>query len=156
MAAPPGPHDAAPDHAEEGALTVAAAARRLGVSTLRIRQFVAEGRLAAMRDNRGRLRVRIGPEGVRPPAEGAAASPADLLMDELLEMREDGAERDAQLERLQRLVGEMSGLLGRALDALEQAKAGAAEERARAAAFRDQTARALEVAERALAARRKG
>jgi excisionase family DNA binding protein len=136
----------------EAALPVAEAARRLGVSTLRVRQYVAEGRLDALRDNRGRLLVRLDAAGVRPPQGVPTVSATDLLMDELLELREDDAERAAQTERLTRMVGELSGLLGRALDALEQAKGEAAAERARATAFAEQTARALEVAERALSA----
>jgi excisionase family DNA binding protein len=147
MTPPPGP--------EEGALPVAEAARRLGVSSLRIRQYVAEGRLDAIRDNRGRLRVELRPEGPRPPRASTAA-PAELLIEELLEIREDGAERDQQLQRLERLVGELSGMLGRALDALEAEKDRAGEDRRRAERLRDQAAAALDLAERAMAAARRG
>jgi excisionase family DNA binding protein len=81
-----------PSGPREGALPIAEAARRLGVSTLRVRQYVAEGRLDAIRDNRGRLRVELGPDGPRAP-RGAAVSPAELLMEELIDLREDSAER---------------------------------------------------------------
>jgi hypothetical protein len=147
MNAPPGPF--------EGALPITEAARRLGVSTLRVRQYVAEGRLDAILDNRGRLRVELRPEGPRPP-RGAAVSPVDLLMDELIALQEQGAEREVQLERLGQLVQELSGLLGRTLDALEAAKGEAAEERARSAALSEQTARALALAARAMDASTRG
>jgi hypothetical protein len=139
----------------EGALPIAEAARRLGFSTLRVRQYVAEGRLDAIRDNRGRLRVELGPEGPRPPRT-TAVSPAELLMEELLDLREDSAEREVQVERLERLVQELSGLLGHALDALADAKDEAAENRARAAALGEQTTRALALAARAMDAATRG
>lgn len=144
-----------PSGPREGALPIAEAARRLGVSTLRVRQYVAEGRLDAIRDNRGRLRVELGPDGPRPP-RGAAVSPVELLMEELIDLREDSAEREVQVERLERLVGELSGLLGRALDALATAKDEAAEDRAQAAAVGEQTRRALALAARAMDAASRG
>jgi excisionase family DNA binding protein len=144
-----------PSGPREGALPIAEAARRLGVSTLRVRQYVAEGRLDAIRDNRGRLRVELGPDGPRPP-RGAAVSPVELLMEELIDLREDSAEREVQVERLERLVGELSGLLGRALDALATAKDEAAEDRAHAAAVGEQTRRALALAARAMDAASRG
>jgi excisionase family DNA binding protein len=138
----------------EGHLPIAEAARRLGVSTLRVRQYVAEGRLDAIRDNRGRLRVALPPEGLRPPRARPVLA-TDLLLDELLALREEGAERDQQVERLEGVVGRLSGLLGQALDALEAAKGEAAESRARAQALGQQTERALRLAERAVAAARR-
>lgn len=147
MSIPPGPR--------EGALPIAEAARRLGVSTLRVRQYVAEGRLDAIRDNRGRLRVDLGPHGPRPP-RSAAVSPVELLMEELIDLREDSAEREVQVERLEGLVGELSGLLGRALDALAAAKDEAAEDRAQALALGEQTSRALALAARAMDAATRG
>jgi hypothetical protein len=125
------------------------------VSTLRVRQYVAEGRLDAIRDNRGRLRVDLGPHGPRPP-RSAAVSPVELLMEELIDLREDSAEREVQVERLEGLVGELSGLLGRALDALAAAKDEAAEDRAQALALGEQTSRALALAARAMDAATRG
>jgi hypothetical protein len=139
------------DDAVSPLLPLAEAARRLGVSTLRVRQYVAEGRLHGVRDNRGRLRVVLptaGPAEPRSPAE-----PVPLLLDELLDLQEDAAERDAKLQRLERVTGELARRLGEALDALEAAQRMASAERTRAETLARQTARALDAAERALARR---
>lgn len=128
---------------DDRALSVAEAAERLGVSTLRVRQFVAEGRLVGLRDNTGRLRVIVPPDGPG-PRRHAAEDAAELLLDEILELRHERSEAAVDTARLVALVERQQSLLDSAAATIEAADR-------RALTHEGQTARALSLLERALA-----
>ena len=107
------------------------AARALGVSRLAVRDGVARGVLPGRRDNRGHLRVDLsgGAAGLidrlraaEPPSAGAV----DGLFDEIEELTDALAERDARLARAEDLLARQDAALARAVSTLE-ARAGAAE-----------------------------
>lgn len=128
-------------------LPIAAAAARLGISRLKLREGIAKGVIAARRDNEGRWRVDLTavPADPRAAIAAAPADPAALmgaLFDEIEELSGDlDAARDVN-DRLVRLAGGQADALDRALAAVESRAA----ERDALAALAD---RALAAAEEA-------
>jgi hypothetical protein len=100
------------------------AARRLGVSRLRLREAIAAGALTARRDNHGFWRVSFGDEAsaMRRIAT-ARAQPhelVELLFDEIEEMTTRLSERDEDVAGLMRVVERQQALLDRALRRAEE------------------------------------
>ena len=105
-------------------LDVDEAARVLGVSRLTVRDAATRGVLPARRDNRGRLRVDLteGTEALLERLRAAgppSAAAVDGLFDEIEELTEAVAERDARLARLEALLERQDAALARAVSALE-------------------------------------
>lgn len=106
-------------------LSLEEAARRLGVSRLRLREAIAVGALAARRDNHGFWRVSLegGPDAKR--SVGAARVPPqqliELLFDEIEELTALLAERSDDVARLGAVVDRQQVLLDRALRFAESA-----------------------------------
>jgi len=93
----------------EPPISVREAAERLGISSVRVRHYLRVGRLAGFRDNRGHWRIAtplISVEDLRagPTIDISAADAADLLVDEIIELKDLLTERDGQLARLGALV----------------------------------------------------
>jgi len=139
----------------EPPISVREAAERLGISSVRVRHYLRVGRLAGFRDNRGHWRISTPLTSVDelragPTIDISAADAADLLVDEIIELKDILAERDGQLAR-------MGALLERQQGALEDAARIAGKERterraaeARIAQLSDALSRALAVSEEAL------
>ena len=98
----------------EGAyLSVEEAAERLGVSTLRVRKFFAEGLIDALKDNSGRWRFMVPGTGLRhaDSASPIPVDPVDLLLDEIMDLRHEVVTRVADIDRLKALVVRQNQLL---------------------------------------------
>jgi excisionase family DNA binding protein len=132
-------------------LRVAEAAQELGVSRLRIRQMIAEGRVAALRDNEGHWRVRLLDTSGHEPDPYKQADPVDLLLDELLEAEWLARQREDENARLRALVERQQSVLQRSLDALDAEVARREEAAERADRAELQVGRATGLAERMLA-----
>jgi DNA repair exonuclease SbcCD ATPase subunit len=140
----------------EPPISVGEAAERLGISSVRVRHYLRVGRLAGFRDNRGHWRiatplVSAAELKAGPTIDISAADAADLLVDEILELKDLLAERDHQVARL-------GALIERQQQALEDAARQAAERCAERDAARERLEqlsraldRALEMSEQALA-----
>lgn len=104
-------------------LTVAEAAKALGQSRLRVREAVARGDLTARRDNEGRLRVDLPPSGQNVISKGALAAEdvLGLLFDEVEDLQDLLAAKDADLTALGALVERQGAALDQADSALDQA-----------------------------------
>ena len=124
------------------AVSVAEAAAQLGLSTLKVRAHLHAGHLAGFRDNRGHWRVRLDGAAL-PPLQGAADERQinDLLLEELLELRDQHAAQEEAIGRLASLVERQQGLLEREV---------AEREADRGDALQPALTRALAVAEQAL------
>jgi len=108
------------DQSSESPLSVREAAERLGISTVRVRQYVRAGQLQGFRDNRGHWRV-VPPLSTREQLAAAAGSElsesdaVDLLVDEILELRDSLGEREDRLARLVTLVERQQTALDRSV-----------------------------------------
>ena len=100
------------------------AARRLGVSRLRLREAIAAGALAARRDNHGFWRVSLDDEaGAMQRIATVRAQPhelVELLFDEIEEMTVRLSEQDEDVARLMSVVERQQALLDRALRRAEE------------------------------------
>ena len=98
-------------------LSVPDAAEKMGVSTLRIRQFIADGRLGAVKDNTGRWRVRLTPSAPETAGtyERQSINIVDLLLDEIIDLRHEEAMRTAEINRLKALVMRQNVVLEKAI-----------------------------------------
>ena len=140
-------------------LDVDRAAARLGVSTLRIRQMILEGRLEGVRDNHGRLRLRapieVRPRPARPP-EHKQELAVELLIDEIMELRQELADKQQAFERMTAVAERQQQALDKALTQLEEARKVATETVPALAAQRDRAAaaaaRAMDMIEKSPAA----
>ena len=115
----------------QGAMSVADAAAQLGMSTLRLRAHLHAGHLDAYRDNRGQWRVHL--DGRALPALPESPDERrinELLVEELLELREAQAAQEETIGRLTALAQRQQELLARAVDQAEAAETGPALERA--------------------------
>ena len=129
----------------ESFLPLAEAARRLGVSRLKLREAAVKGVVPSRRDNEGRLRVDLSaaPPDVTRAAEAVHAAPAALieaLFDEIEELQADLADRTETVARFADLAGRQQEALERAAEALETSQ----RETARLAGLLD---RALDLAQ---------
>ena len=107
----------------QSAVSVAEAAAGLGVSTLRVRAHLRAGTLAGYRDNHGHWRVRL--DGAALPALAGTADEAaitELLIEELLELRDAQAETAETAARLRQVIERQQDLLDRALTLHEAGK----------------------------------
>jgi excisionase family DNA binding protein len=126
------------------------AARRLGLSTLRVRQLIRERRLDAVRDNRGHWRVRLPSEPLRAPRHSTPlddGAGVEILIEEAIELRDRLIERERAIESMAALVERQQRALADAVARVEVLHALASEAR-RLEAQRDH---AVEIAERAMA-----
>ena len=103
---------------EDGFLTLAEAAERLGLSRLKLREGIAKGVIAARRDNEGRWRVDLAmvPSDVRQAVAATQADPADLmgaLFDEIEELGADLAQSQDLTARLTALAGTQADMIDR-------------------------------------------
>lgn len=116
------------DSAPEAPLSVSEAAERLGISTVRVRQYVRAGQLRGFRDNRGHWRI-VPPLQSRERlaadagAELSESDAVDLLVDEILELRDIAGEREERLTRLDALAGRQQSALDRAVKELNEVQA---------------------------------
>lgn len=104
-------------------LTVAAAAERLGVSRLRLREAAAAGAIPSQRDNEGRLRLDLTGVTLGDVARPAADTLVDLLFDEVEELQAELAARGAEVAALSDLAGRQDAALAAAEAALSQGAA---------------------------------
>jgi hypothetical protein len=131
-------------------LTVQEAAEKLGKSRLRVREAVARGILPARRDNEGRLRVDLPNRPHLPDAKASAKTRPDLapdavlgfLFDEVEELEDALADRDAQLRALSDLLARQSAALENAGAELDASQA----RQARMSGLLDRTFARLETA----------
>lgn len=152
----------------DGFLPLAEAARRLGVSRLKLREAIAKGVIPARRDNEGRWRADL---SAAPPDLPAAlahhAAPPDALIealfDEIEELSLERSEAETTRDRLAALVQAQATALDRATAAAEtqaaeatrlrslaeQALTAAESAAARAEALQTAADRALALADRA-------
>jgi methyl-accepting chemotaxis protein len=152
-------------------LPLAEAARRLGLSRLKLREAIAKGVIHARRDNEGRWRVDMDavPDDLAAAIAARPAAPEALmgaLFDEIEELSADLETTQDMNERLARLAGAQSDALERLADTLDARTAerdrlssiagraidAATEAEARAAALQTTTDRALGLLDRAAAA----
>ena len=151
------------DTAPEAPLSVREAAERLGISTVRVRQYIRSGQLRGFRDNRSHWRVmpplhsreRLAAEA---GAELSESDAVDLLVDEILELRDTLGEREERLAQVDALAERQQAALDRAIKTLngvqaerDAALARAAASEAEAARLRELLARTLDRLEEALA-----
>ncbi|MGE0734177.1 MAG: hypothetical protein AB7G15_17490 [Alphaproteobacteria bacterium] len=132
-------------------LSIADAAQQLGITTIRLRQMIRDGQIAATRDNLGRARVTL-PSDFSVPTSASPANPADgaavdILIDEILELREELGERDRGIAKLIDLAERQQKALERAVVRLEAVTG----EAGRSATVAEQRDRAVALAERAVA-----
>lgn len=104
-------------------VSVAEAAARLGLSTLKVRAHLHAGHLSGFRDNRGHWHVRLDVAAL-PTLTGAADDRQiiDLLLEEVLELRDQSAGQEETIARLAALVEKQQAMLERALAAREAAR----------------------------------
>jgi HPt (histidine-containing phosphotransfer) domain-containing protein len=106
-------------------LSLEEAARRLGVSRLRLREGIAAGVIEARRDNRGFWSVPMqDPDDARDRISTARVTPEqllELLFDDVEEATAALAERDADIERLSAVVERQQALIEQALRLAEGA-----------------------------------
>lgn len=140
----------------EPPISVREAAERLGISSVRVRHYLRVGRLAGFRDNRGHWRIATPLTSVDelragPTIDISAADAADLLVDEIIELKDLLAERDGQLARIGALVERQHVALDDAarIAGRERNERLAAE--ARIAQLSEGLARALAISDEALA-----
>ncbi len=161
---------------EEGPVTdsflpLAEAARRLGLTRLKLREAIAKGVIPARRDNQGRFRVDMEalPDDLPAAMRGAEAAPEALmsaLFDEIEELSADLEGSQEMVDRLAGLAGAQADALDRVTAALEartaerdrlsdiagRALGAATEAEARATALQATTDRALTLLDRAAGA----
>ncbi|MEO1686369.1 MAG: hypothetical protein AAFU61_00520 [Pseudomonadota bacterium] len=109
-------------------LPLPAAAERLGVSRLKLREAVAKGVLPSRKDNEGRVRVDLSaaPQDVRGAVSGVTAEPASLigaLFDEIEELQREVSDRTDTVARFADLAGRQQDALETAAAALERSQA---------------------------------
>ena len=117
------------ENTSDGWLSLDEAAARLGVSRLRLREAIAAGAISARRDNRGFWRVSLAGDdaAARRQIGAALVEPrqlVELLFDEIEEMSALLGDRDADVERMSRLVARQQDLLDHALRLAESPAAG--------------------------------
>jgi hypothetical protein len=137
-------------------LSIDEAARRVGVSRLRLREAIAAGLCEARRDNRGSWRVALAadPASLKERVEATRAAPdalIGLLFDEIEDVNLLVADRDESMARLNALAARQQEVIERALSLAQSAEA--TPDTARLAAVEDRSARLIETALAQLAAR---
>ena len=143
------------ERSDETWLSLEEAARRVGVSRMRMREAIAAGLCGARRDNRGLWRVALGADlpALKTRIETASVAPdalVELLFDEIEENSLRLAERDASLERMSSLVERQQAIIARAL---ALAEAGLPVEPHRIAAVNDRATALIETAFQKLSSR---
>jgi excisionase family DNA binding protein len=113
-----------PGDMEEGFLTLAEAAERLGVSRLKLREGIAKGVIAARRDNEGHWRLDLSalPSDLRRAVARVPADPADLigaLFDEIEDLGADLARAEEVTARLTALAGTQADMMDRLASLVE-------------------------------------
>ncbi len=111
---------------EDGFLTLAEAAGRLGISRLKLREGIAKGVISARRDNEGRWRIDLSsvPGDIRQAVAATQADPAALmgaLFDEIEELGADLAQSQDMTARLTTLAGAQADMIDR-LTAIAEAR----------------------------------
>ncbi len=112
----------------EAPLSVREAAERLGISTVRVRQYIRSRQLRGFRDNRGHWRV-VPPLQSREQLAAEAGTElsesdaVDLLVDEILELGDTLGEREERLTRLVTLVERQQATLDRTFAELNGVRA---------------------------------
>jgi excisionase family DNA binding protein len=107
-----------PADTQDGFLTLAEAADRLGLSRLKLREGIAKGVIAARRDNEGHWRVDLAalPSDVKQAVAAVSADPAALmgaLFDEIEELGSDLAQSQDMTARLTALAGTQADMIDR-------------------------------------------
>jgi excisionase family DNA binding protein len=113
-----------PGDMQDGFLTLADAADRLGLSRLKLREAIAKGVIAARRDNEGRWRVDLTavPHDVKGATAAVPADPAALmsaLFDEIEELGQDLAQSQDTTARLTALAGTQADMIDRLTTLIE-------------------------------------
>ena len=134
-------------------LSVDEAAERLGISTIRLRLWIREKRVPAVLDNQGRWRVRLDadPSNVAPVPMSDPTQAVDVLIDEIMELRQALNETRQTAERLQILAGRQQEVLAQAIDRAEAERTARVAAEEHGAALDERVRRALDLAEAALA-----
>jgi len=136
------------DDSSDAWLSLDAAAERLGVSRLRLREAIAANAIPAQRDNRGFWRVSL-PEGAGAAMSRLEQTRADpqqlveLLFDEIEDLNAQIGERAANEERMAALIERQQALLDRALSFAEKS-GGTGLDAERVAALNDRSQRLIE------------
>jgi excisionase family DNA binding protein len=157
-----------PADTQDGFLTLAEAADRLGLSRLKLREGIAKGVIAARRDNEGRWRVDLAalPSDLKQAVASVPADPAALmgaLFDEIEELGSDLAQSQDMTARLTALAGTQADMIDRLTTLVEsrtterdrlshiagQALSAAEEAETRAAHLQSTADRALSLLDRA-------
>ncbi len=133
-------------------LTVEEAAERLGVSSVRVRLWIREKRVEATLDNRGCWRVRLDhdPRDVPPVPISSSDAAVDILIDEIMELRQALAEQKQASERLQVLVERQQEVLERAVTRAETDRAARQDAKAKSDRLEGGLQRAMDLADTAL------
>ncbi len=137
-----------PGDMQDGFLTLADAADRLGLSRLKLREAIAKGVIAARRDNEGRWRVDLTvlPRDLKSAIAAVPADPAALmsaLFDEIEELGADLSQSQDTTARLTVLAGTQADMIDRLTTLIESRTA----ERDRLGAIAGQALNAAEEAE---------
>ena len=117
--------DNSSDASSDAWLSLDAAAARLGVSRLRLREAIAAKAIPARRDNRGSWRVSL-PEGASAAMSRIAQTRAgpdqliELLFDEVEDLNAMIGEHAANEERMATLIERQQAMLDRALSFAEK------------------------------------
>jgi excisionase family DNA binding protein len=139
----------------EAPLSVLEAAERLGISTVRVRQYIRSGKLRGFRNNRGHWRV-VPPLQSREQlaaeagAELSESDAVDLLVDEILELKDTLAEREERLTRLDSLIARQQQAFDRAISERNDVRAERDAALVRAAASEGESGRLRELLGRTL------
>lgn len=133
-------------------LSVEEAAERLGVSSLRVRLWIREKRIAATLDNRGQWRVRLDgdPRDVPPTPVADPIEAVDALIDEIMELRHTLAEQKQASQRLQILVERQQEVLEQAVARAEAERVARQDAEARSDGLERGLERALDLADAAV------
>ncbi|MGI9493065.1 MAG: hypothetical protein ACR2QF_11765 [Geminicoccaceae bacterium] len=113
-------------NADQQFLSVAAAAERLGLSRLKVREAAARNLIPSRRDNQDKLRLDLSRRPLPDLGDGAMgedAPPAmlmDLLFDEIEELHADLADAEMERTALRDLAGRQAEALDRAADRMER------------------------------------
>lgn len=140
-------------------LSLDEAARRVGVSRMRMREAIAVGLCDARKDNHGVWRVALGAgiARLKTRIEQARVAPdalIDLLFDEIEEVNFLLADRDANIERMSVIVARQQEIIARTLTLAETRQTGeAGGDMDRVSAANDRSVRLIEAAFAKLSAR---
>jgi hypothetical protein len=147
-----------PEKGSENWISLEDAARRLGVSRLRIREAIAAEQLPARRDNRGFWQVSLDKNfDAKGRFESERLDPealVELLFDEIEEVNLVLADREASLERLNAVASRQQEMIARMLSLAEGSPAdGASADTHRLAEINDRMSKLIETALEKLASR---